>query len=189
MLRTTALILAAVTVAVALAAPVAADRIQEGQLDTQLVELRGEVETVQRQIGRRGATTTIVLQVRDPDYRHGVEYSWFVAADSAQLKNQGISIPLLLKQKDITIVGYRTAEPGCTDERRGAACRRVAARQIRFQNGCTVFVGLPVQAFASPYAAWGRNQPDDGLDKVEYASCVPPPATGLRRDLSGLTGH
>jgi hypothetical protein len=175
MLAVTFRVIVAMIAAAALATPVMAHRNSDVQLDTRLMELRGEITQVYRERGP-DKPTQIALFIRNVDYRGasrpGHNVSWHIYLDSRLLEAAGITKPVLYEQKQVTFVGYRADNGECGGFQ--SKCF-LAARQIRFDNGCTVFVGRAAPVFGIRPYAYGWNVPVDGLDKVDgsgSAACV-----------------
>jgi hypothetical protein len=162
---------AAVAIAVAIAAPAGAHKDSNVQLDTRLVELTGEVVQVYRARGS-DKPTQIALWIKNTDYSGeplpGHHITWSIYADSELMKAAGLTTPMLLKQKKVTFVGYRADNGEC-----GGFQSRcfLAARQIRFDNGCAVFVGRTAPVFGVKPYAYGWNVPNDGLDSAGGSRC------------------
>src|SRR5262245_27079414 len=127
-------VLAAGAIAAMAAGPVAAHRNSKVQLDTRLIELRGEVTQVYRERGS-DKPTQVALFIRNVDYSGkalpGHNVSWQIYLDSELLRAAGITAPTLYKQKQVTFVGYRADNGECDGFR--SKCF-LAARQIRFDN-------------------------------------------------------
>jgi hypothetical protein len=171
MLRTSIRILAAVAVAAAFAAPVAAHRKSNMSLDPRLVELTGEIISVDRRTGP-DEPTHIDLLIKNTSYQGerlpGHDAIWSITVDTQLLRDAGVTKPMLLKQKKATILGYKLDDKLCNKPMTGCD---FAGRQIRFETGCTVFIGRPEPVFGVRTYAYGRNLPKDGLEKAGQPKC------------------
>ena len=158
--------------ALSLSAPVSADtKRTKAEFDPRLVELRGEVVSVAHEVGGKEPTRILVL-IRNSNYSRerlpGHDAVWTITVDTARLKAAGITKPMLLGRTDLTFVGYLTDNKDCHGF--SGECD-FAGRQIRFDNGCTAFVGRDAPVFGPEAYAWGWNVPDDGLDQVDRSHC------------------
>jgi hypothetical protein len=171
MLGTSVRILAAIAMAASLAAPVGAKSLRNAPLDPKLIELRGEVLSVYRTPGRDWGTT-ISLLTRNSNFKgapqNGFDAEWSITVDSDLLKAAGVTQAMLLKQEKITILGYSLDHPDCYSPWRSCA---FAGRQIRFDNGCTVFVGKAAPVFGPKGFRYGLNVPEDGLEAAGQPKC------------------
>ena len=171
MLRTSVRILVTLAVAASLAAPVVAKSFRNAPLDPKLMEFRGEVMSVDRPTGKDWGTT-ISLRIKNSNYRverqNGVDAEWSVTVDSDLLKAAGITQATLLKQEWITVTGYKLDHPDCDSPWRSCP---FAGRQIRFDNGCTIFVGKAAPVFGPRGFRYGLNVPEDGLEAAGQPKC------------------
>jgi hypothetical protein len=171
MLGTPVRILAAIAVAASLAAPVSAHLYKKKQLEAELVELRGEVLGFVKP-KKQDEPSYILLLIKNSNHkgakRNGENRTWHVSVDKDLMKVAGLTQATLIKDKEITIAGYRVADDLCSAS--GGRCY-FAARLIKLDNGCTSFVGKAAPVFGSRTNAWAWNVPDDGLEKSTPRKC------------------
>ena len=164
-------VLVAAVVALSLAAPVSAHLYKKKQLDTKLMEIRGEVINFHR-AKNPDEPSTIVLLIKNSNHRNerqgGNDETWSVSVDTRLMKAAGIGMPALIRDKEITISGYRVEDDLCW---RAAGNCPFAGRQLRFDDGCIVFVGREAPVFGRRADAWGWNVPDDGLENTDSSRC------------------
>lgn len=164
-------VLAAAAVAASLAAPVAAHMNSKRQLDTQLVDLRGEVLGFDKPT-RLEEPGVIYLLIKNSNHKGerqaGEDRVWAISVDQSLMKTAGLTQATLIRDKEVTITGYRVADDRCAHSL--SSCY-FAARQIRFDSGCTAFVGKAAPVFGRRAAAWAWNVPDDGLDAAGQPRC------------------
>ena len=171
MLGKTIRVLTVLALAASIASPVAAHLYKKKQLDTQLTEIRGEVINFFR-AKNPDEPSTIVLLIKNSNHRNerqgGNDETWSVSVDTRLMKSAGIAMPALIKDKEITISGYRVEDDMCW---RAAGNCPFAGRQLRFDDGCVVFVGRQAPVFGRRADAWGWNVPDDGLENTDSSGC------------------
>jgi hypothetical protein len=164
-------VLAVAAVAASLASPVAAHLYKKKQLDTKLTEIRGEVINLYRPKDQ-DEPTTIILLIKNFNHKNerqgGNDQTWAVSVDTRLMKAAGIAMPALIRDKEITIIGYRVEDDLCW---RAAGNCPFAGRQLRFDDGCIVFVGREAPVFGRRADAWGWNVPDDGLENTDSSRC------------------
>ena len=171
MIGTWVRILAAAAVAASLAAPVAGHINSKRQLDTTLVEIRGEVFNFNRAKDPDEGSVVYVLtrNVNSRGERQpGEDTVWVISVDTKLMKAKGVTQATLIADREVTFIGYRVADDLCVA--RDTDCA-FAARQIRFDSGCTAFVGRAAPVFGRKSKVWGWNLPADGLENTDRSRC------------------
>jgi hypothetical protein len=164
-------VLVAVGVAASLAAPVAGHSNSKRQLDTALVEIKGEVFDFSRAKDPDEGSVVYVLtrNINSRGERQpGEDTVWVISVDTKLMKAEGVTQATLIADREVTFVGYRVVDDLCLA--RDTRCA-FAARQIRFDSGCTVFVGRAAPVFGHKSKVWGWNLPPDGLENTDRSRC------------------
>jgi hypothetical protein len=164
-------VLTVLALAASLASPVAAHLYKKKQLDTKLTEIRGEVINLHRPKDQ-DEPTTIILLTKNSNHKNerqgGNDQTWAVSVDTRLMKAAGIAMPALIRDKEITIIGYRVEDDLCWKSNNNCP---FAGRQIRFDDGCIAFVGRKAPVFGRRADVWGWNVPDDGLENTDSSRC------------------